>query len=131
MAKIEKTNEGASMKISSDAFDKQTGETSGPIQVLKLEPGEAAGPFVLVEVKENYKGSSKKAASLKETTAYIATFNGIRIGMPLAAAFVKKAKDFNLAIGDNFLVKRVGDYVSAMGTTGKGYELKITQRAAK
>jgi hypothetical protein len=52
--------------------------------------------------------------------------------MPIAASFQARLKDAALKKGDTFLIKRVGDYVSAEGTPGcHSYLLKVTARAGK
>jgi hypothetical protein len=130
--KISKAQVTAAAAKGSIDFDGASGEEFSGLNILKLEKGEAAGPFVLRTIKENQllgKAPKKdKKDTRKPVTVYIATFNGKEVRMPIAAAFTMKAKDANLSIGDTFLVKRLDDYTSDFGTVCKGYALKVTER---
>jgi hypothetical protein len=122
---------GSGFKIDPNAFDTQAGQLFAGLNILKLEPNEAAGPFVLKSIlKDQHPGKKKSAAAkIKEPVdIYVATFGDVEVRMPLAKAFVMKAKDANLSVGDTFLVKRIGDYETDFGGTGKGYIIKVTER---
>ena len=114
------------MKIDASEFTSAAGETFAGIAILKLQPGEAAGPFVLKEILKDQVLNKK----FKGTDVYVAENSGKNIRMPAAAAFISEARDANLSIGDTFLVMRVEDYVSkTFGKPGAAYELKVTARA--
>jgi hypothetical protein len=121
-------------KVDAATWDETPGELYAGKNVLKLTPGEIAGPFVLKTIlKDQDLTPAKAKKKMEPVDVYVATHtaSNMDVNMPIAAAFVQKAKDSNLSIGDTFLVRRVEDYVSkAFGTKGAGYELKITARAA-
>ena len=122
----------ARFKMDPNAFDAIEGELYAGLNILKLKPGEAAGPFILKNIlfEQDLSPTSKgKKKKMEPVDVYVAEFAGKEIRMPIAAGFTAKAKDANLSIGDKFLVKRVDDYVSKdWGTKGAGYELKIIAR---
>jgi hypothetical protein len=120
-------------KIDPSIFDTTQGEEYSGLNILKLEKGEAAGPFVLKKILEKQvlgKAPRKgKPDTRKPVDVYVAEHNKREVRMPIAAAFTMKAKEANLAPGDSFLVRRSEDYVSEFGSTCKGYQLKVTARA--
>jgi len=105
-------------------------------RILKLKIGEAAGPFLLVEIQKDQDLSpagAKGRKKLAPVDVYIATdATGTKINMPVAAAFLSKALEANLAVGDSFAVQRTEDYISkAYGTKGVGYALAIISRGKR
>ena len=112
-----------------DAFDTAKGEKFAGLNILKLKPGEAAGPFVLVNIlRDQQLGDSKK--KMKPVDVYVASFGNQEVRMPVAASFVGKAMDSKLGIGDTFLVKRLEDYTDKKyGRECHAYALNITARA--
>lgn len=132
---IAKTQAGTSFNMAGDAFDTAAGELIAGGNILKLAPGEAAGWFVLKEIKvggfvPKPKADKKGVVTQGEPIdVYIAKHGDREIRMPIAAGFLGKAKDASLKVGDTFGVKRTADYANAHGGTGKGYEIKITARA--
>lgn len=123
------------MKVEASVFESTPGELFAGKNILKLAEGEAAGPFVLKEIlrDQDLNPATGKKKKMEPVDVYIGTHTETKqdVNMPVAAAFVQKAEDAKLSIGDTFYVRRVQDYVSkAWGTKGAGYELKITARAA-
>lgn len=111
------------------SFDDLEGETFAGLNLLKLKPGEAAGPLVLKEILRDQKlGENKK---MKAVDVYIALQGKVEIRMPVAASFISKAEAGSLSVGDTFFVKREEDYIAKK--FGKAncaaYVLKITARA--
>lgn len=115
------------------AFGK-SGEVLAGLNILKLNVGEVAGPFVLKKILLAQKlGTGKGADKRKPVDVYVSEFNGQEIRMPVSASFVGKAKDANLAVGDTFLVRRDADYTSKEygSRECKSYSLNVTARAKK
>ena len=115
-------------------FSKLTGEKFAGLRILTLEINEAAGPFRLTNIlRDQELGDQTGKKKMKPVDVYVAIdANDLEVRMPVAASFVGKAKDSNLAIGDTFCVLRAEDYVSKdFGTKGKSYLLTVTARAAK
>ena len=108
--KITKTAGVATFVLDASAFG-QTGETFTGLNILKIDVGQVAGPFLLTKILRNQdlggKGKKKKPVDV-----FVATHNGLEIRMPISASFVGKAKDCKLAEGDTFLVRRDPDYRS-------------------
>jgi len=110
-------------------FDGAQGEAFVGLNLLKLNVGQADGPFVVqsIELKKFGKGNRvneiPQMVALKGSTPYT---------MPIAASFIQRMEDANLAKGDTFLLKRTDDYTSQDGTEGcQSYIVKVTDRAEK
>lgn len=114
-------------KVEGSVFDNLTGEKFAGKSVLKLEPGEAAGPLVVSKIERDVVLNKK----LKPTDVYYAaTADGKETSLPVAAGFTMKAKESNLAVGDTLWLKRVEDYISkTFKKPGQAYEIVITARA--
>jgi hypothetical protein len=124
----------ASVKLTSGAFDMLGGETFAGLNILKLSEGEAAGPFeYLRSVQQEIPAKGKRKASI--VTVHVAahlSFPGREVRMPIAAAFLGKAADANLAAGDVFAVRRSGDYIDKnYGQKCQGFELKVLARSGQ
>lgn len=110
-------------------FHNAEGQTFGRGNILKLEIGQAAGPFA-------YKGTREIDTELGKTDAHVGTdMRGTDWGLPLAASFVSQVEDGGLKAGDQFLVLREADVKKRKGK-GKGnpmsiYRIKVTARAKK
>lgn len=110
-------------------FDNAQGESFVGLNLLKLNVGQADGPFVVesITMKEFGKGSRKndlpQMVARKGTTPYT---------MPIAASFIARMEDAKLAKGDTFLLKRTEDYTSQDGTEGcQSFIIKVIDRAEK
>ena len=113
------------------AFDTAPGEKFAGLNILKLKPGEAAGPFLLVNILKDQK-LGEKNKKMQPVDVYVATFAHQEVRMPVAASFVGKAQDSHLAVGDTFLVKRLEDYTDKKyGRECQAFALNITARATK
>ncbi len=123
----------AAMKMDVSAFAALGGEAYQGLNILKLAPGEGAGPFKLVKILLKQKlGKGAAAAKRKPVDVYVAAdASGVEIRMPVAASFVGKATDAGLAVGDTFAVLRTEDYESQFKTKGAGYALRVISRAKK
>ncbi len=130
--KISKTQLTA-MKMTAADFAAMGGEAYQGLNILKLQPGEGAGPFKLVKILPEQKlGKGSAASKRKPVDVYVAADgSGVEIRMPVAASFVGKAKDASLAVGDTFAVLRTEDYESQFKTKGAGYALRVISRAGK
>jgi len=116
--------------IDSAAFDSMEGETFTGLNILKLTPGQAAGPITIKEILLNQKlGKDSAAKKRKPVDVYVGEFNRAQIRLPVAASFVGKAKDAKLKVGDVIAIKRGDDYTSQFKTRGASYELKVLTRA--
>jgi hypothetical protein len=118
--------------VPGNTFDDTEGELFAGLNILRLKPEEAAGPFTLKEILKKQdlgKGGAKR--QFKPVDIYVASFNKTEIRMPIAAAFVKKAQQSGLKVGDTFYVKRVADYVAKQYSKANcaDYQIKITVRA--
>jgi hypothetical protein len=113
------------------SFNAQKGQLYAGKNVLKLEPGQAAGPFTLTEILKDQDLGSKGKKKLQPVTVYVAEGpDGNPWHMPVATAFRAKAEDAKLAVGDTFAVLRTEDYTSReFGTKGHGYQIKVLSRA--
>lgn len=114
-------------------FAKLGGEVFAGKRILKLKENEGAGPFIVVEILKDQDLNGKSKKKLAPVTVYVATdADGQRINMPVAAAFLAKADEAKLAVGDEFSVFRTENYTSkTYKTQGFGYMLTITRRAGK
>lgn len=125
--------------MDADSFNKMGGETFAGLNVLKLLPGQAAGPFTLKTILLNQKlGDDVKGEKKKKPVdVYVAVdAENTEVRMPVAASFVGKAKDANLAVGDVFAVLRGENYKTKFDgkngePRGASYALKIISRAKK
>lgn len=123
-------------KIDASAFDSLSGEKFLGLNIIKLEIGEAGGPFVLIGILKDQNLSKKvklkKGQKPKLVDVYVGSHNGSEIRMPASASFVEKAKSSRLAVGDTFAIKRVANYPNPHGgKDGQGFELIIIERSKK
>ncbi len=119
--------------VAADVFNNLKGERFAGLNILKLNPGEAAGPLTLKEIllkQDLTPAGSKRKKKMDPVDVYIATGpdKKIEIRMPIAASFIQKAKDAKLSVGDVFYTRRGDDYVSQFKTRGQSYEITVTQR---
>lgn len=122
--------------MDASAFDNLDGEKFLGLNILKIEKGQAAGPFILTEVLRdqnlNKKKKLKKGEKPKLINVYVGQFNKTSMRMPASASFTMKADENKLAVGDTYAIKRVEDYPNPNGgKDGQGYELIIIERAKK
>ena len=122
--------------LSREQFAALQGEKAHGINIIKLEVGSGAGPFILVEILKDQDLSPStggKKKKMEPVDVYVATdSDGLQVRMPVAASFVAKAKEHDLAAGDEFSIFRDADYKSkAWGTRGQSYLLTITKRKGK
>lgn len=122
------------------AFNNLGGETFAGLNILKLLPGQAAGPFTLTKILPNQKlgdDDGGKKGKKKPVDVYVAVDDDkTEVRMPVAASFVGKAKDAKLAVGDTFAVMRGENYKTKFDgknsePRGASYLLKILSRASK
>lgn len=109
-------------------FDNTKGESFVGLNLLKLQVGEADGPFVVSEMKMKEFG---KGTNKKELPQVVGTKGSTPYTMPIAASWIARVEESGLKKGDEFMIKRTPDYVSTeFGTEGcQSYLLKITKRA--
>lgn len=118
--------------IDASAFDSMAGETFAGLNILKLNPNQAAGPITIKDILLNQRlGKDSAAKKRKPVDVYVGEHNGVQIRLPVAASFVQKAKDAKLTVGDVIAIKRGADYTSQFKTRGASYELKVISRASK
>jgi hypothetical protein len=125
------------MKIVSEAFDNLTGEIYAGLNIVKLEPGEAAGPFRLLRIDRDVeiaRPGKKKNGTPGKVDKYVGehlAFKGREAQMPIAASFLGKCDDSKLAVGDIFAFRRGENYTDK--TYGQkncqSFELKVLARA--
>lgn len=126
-----------SVFIDAASFDSMQGETFAGLNVLKLSPGQAAGPVTIKNILFNQKlGKDSAAKKRKPVDVYVGEFNGSEVRLPVAASFVMKMKDANVGIGDVIALKREENYATKHDgkngdKRGQSYILKVISRAAK
>ena len=119
-----------SVFMDASAFRDMKGETFAGLNILKLEPGKAAGPITIKDILLNQKlGKDSAAKKRKPVDVYVGDFEGTQIRLPVAASFVAKAKEAKLKVGDVIAILRGEDYTSQFKTRGASYELKVLSRA--
>jgi hypothetical protein len=121
-------------------FDSADGEHYAGLNVLKLDVGQAAGPFVISRIDRDAKigkpeGKKGVQKTIDKYFGFLTDLNGNKIAgraemaLPIAKAFVMRCKDALVGVGDIIALKRTADYVSGQPQPGKGYELKVFKRA--
>lgn len=120
-----------SLVFDGSQFDNMEGETFAGLNILKLEPGQAAGPIKITEILLNQKlGKDSAAKKRKPVDVYCGESNGVKMRLPVAASFVMKAKEAKIGPGDVIAIKREQDYTSQFKTRGASYHLKVISRAS-
>lgn len=119
--------------MNADAFRNLGGETYAGLNIVKLNPGQAAGPFKITEILFNQDLGSTGKKKKKPVDVYCATdSDGVAVRLPVAASLTQKLKDAKVSIGDEIAILRGDDYTSKVyGTKGASYELKVLKRAEK
>lgn len=126
---------GGSVYIDADAFDQMGGETFAGLNIIKLKPGEAAGPIEIKEILKDQKlGKDNAAKKRKPVDVYVGMFNGAQIRLPVAASFVMKAKEAKIGPGDVIAIKREANYATKHDgrsgePRGQSYLLKVISRS--
>ena len=129
-AKLTKADLAAGVIQSAAVWDAAPGEVfGGSADILKLEPGQVAGPLVYVglsEKKLELDGDKVDVHTARDASAKLWR-------LPLSASFRNQLVESKLAAGDTFLVRRTEDALKKKGK-GKGnpmriYQVKITARA--
>ncbi len=122
-------NASGSYVMDMGAFETADGKLFAGLNILKLEIGQAAGPFKLLEILKDQNLNKKKALKKGEkpnlVDIYVGEFNGTPVRMPAGASFLMKAKESKLKVGDIFAVKRGNDYKNNFSTDSKSWELKV------
>ena len=122
-------NQNPNPNASGVDFDNAQGEAFVGLNLLKLNVGQADGPFVVktIELKKFGKGNR-----VNEIPQMVAMKGSTPYTMPIAASFIARMEDASLAKGDTFLLKRTEDYTSQDGTEGcQSYIIKVLDRAEK
>lgn len=118
-----------SVMIDASAFQQLGGETYEGLNILKLNPGQAAGPILIKDILMNQKlGKDSAAKKRKPVDVYVGDFNGQTLRLPVAASFVAKCKEAKVAVGDTIAIMRGDDYTSQFKTRGASYVLKVISR---
>lgn len=121
--------------LTADAFRSMAAaETYSGLNILKLNPGQAAGPLTIKEIlPEQDLGGGTGKRKIKPVDVYVANDpDGIEVRLPVAASLTQKLKDAKIGIGDVVAIYRGDDYTSKVyKTKGASYELKVISRAEK
>jgi hypothetical protein len=133
------TATGQIAKLDRAAFDAAEGEVYAGLNLLKLEIGQADGPFILTEVLADQHLNDKFKSGVDVYVAKRCDRNGAPVAstatvrMPASASFAQKCRDdAKLAIGDVFAVARDADYSSRQGRDDcKAYALKVFKRSGE
>jgi hypothetical protein len=127
MNKNKENISSSELKVKDISWDSIEGqEFGGQSPIVNIEPGQAAGPFILL---------SKTTVSTEIGTAisYAASYEGQQVRMPLSATFVKAVDQAQIDTGDEFYVRRTEDVKGktgrAKGQTLQVYGIKVTKRA--
>jgi hypothetical protein len=113
------------------AFNNLGGEVYAGLNIVKLNPGQAAGPFKITEILFNQDLGSTGKKKKKPVDVYCATdATGTAVRLPVAASLTQKLKDAKVGVGDSIAIMRGDDYTSKVyGTKGASYELRVVARA--
>lgn len=125
---------GAAIKkeyfLDAASFHETEGETYAGLNILKLQPGQGAGPIEITKIlKDQQLGKGSAARKRKPTDVYEGQLKGITIRLPVAASLVQKLRDAKVGVGDVIAIFRGEDYESAFKTRGASYLLKVISRA--
>jgi len=121
--------------IDTAAFDSMEGETFAGLNILKLSPGQAAGPITIKKIlPKQILGKDTAAKKRKPVDVYVGEFNGTEIRLPVAASLIMKFKDANVGVGDVVAIKRDVNYATKHDgkngdPRGQAYLLKVISRA--
>jgi hypothetical protein len=115
-------------KMDLAAFNAMEGELFAGLNILKLQPGTADGPFTITAVLKAQQ-LNKKLKSKVDVYVAKRDGKGAEIRMPASKGFVMKAADAKLKVGDTFAVARGDDYDSKFKTKGQSYQIKVLARA--
>ncbi len=119
--------------MTADAFrTMDAAETYSGLNILKLNPGQAAGPLTVKEVLPDQDlGGGTGKRKIKPVDVYVAIDpDGIEVRLPVAQSLTQKLKDAKIGAGDVIAILRGDDYVSKVyKTKGASYELKVISRA--
>ena len=102
-------------------------EYGGSAGILKLEPGQIAGPLV-------YHGHQQITTELGDTTVHLGSDeDNEQWRLPISATFVRAMDQANLRPGDKFLTRRLPDQTKKRGK-GAGnpmamYAIKVIERS--
>jgi len=114
------------------AFRNMSGETFAGLNILKLEPGQAAGPLTITKILLNQDLGSGGTGKRKKKPVDVYVANdpeGTEVRLPVAASLTMKLKDAKVGPGDVVAILRGDDYKSKVyGTRGASYELKVLSR---
>lgn len=131
---------GQIVKMDRSMFDSAEGEVFAGLNLLKLEVGEADGPFILTEVMEDQILNEKYTKGVDVYVGKRCDANGNTIGtspalrMPASASFAQKCRDdAKLALGDIFAVARDANYKSKNFDRDdcKAYAVKVFKRSGE
>ena len=121
-----------SVVMTGDAFDRLGGELHAGLNIIKLKPGEAAGPIVVKDILlQQSLGKQTGKKKRKPVDVYVGDANGVSCRLPIAASFLQKLREGNVKIGDTIAFKRGEDYTSQFNTKGASFELRILERGGK
>ena len=117
------SGEPVNVKVSASQWDAAPGEVfGGSADILKMEPGEVAGPLT-------YEGIDEKRLELEGEKIDVHVgrdAGGKRWRLPLSTSFRYQLEESKLAEGDTFLLRRAEDAIKKKGK-GKGNPMKIFQ----
>jgi hypothetical protein len=130
---------GQIAKLDRAAFDAAEGEVFSGLNLLKLEVGEADGPFIITEVLPDQILNDKYTKGVDVYIGKRCDRNGVALGtaaairLPASASFAQKCRDdAKLAIGDVIAVARDADYTSKAGREDcKAYAVKVFKRSGE
>lgn len=123
-------NKGAFMDAA--AFRALQGERYTGLNILKLQPGQGAGPLEIVKILPNQDLGSTGKKKKKPVDVYCAKdADGIELRLPVAQSLTQKLKDAKVGVGDKIAILRGEDYVSkTYGNKGASFELTVLSRAS-
>lgn len=115
------------------AFRALQGERFTGLNILKLQPGQGAGPLEIVKILPNQDLGSTGKKKKKPVDVYCAKdSDGIELRLPVAQSLTQKLKDAKVGVGDVVAILRGEDYVSkTYGNKGASFELTVISRAEK
>lgn len=117
--------------VEAGTLNREAGEVFSGMNVLKLQPGQAAQGMVIAKIGiQIVKGRGKEKGKKREIPSYAAKApDGTEYRLPLNRSFVDKAVEAKLAVGDTITLIAEDAYVSKDGNKGMGFSLIVTARA--
>lgn len=127
---------GALVKLDRAMFDSAEGEIFAGLNIIKMNVGEADGPFVFRQITPPRFLNDKFKKPIQTGVVQRCNQDGVSSGpewaLPASASMTQKIFDARIAVGDIFAVAREADYTSKQGREDcKAYIVKVFKRSGE